>query len=166
VSDEDGPDELAPFRQTLADLLAALRREAGLTQQQVADRLGYSRATVAGAETGHRQPGEAFWARCDDLQASRGELRAAHAQLAGARRDRAERLVRQAETERDARVARWRAANLLPVAPADVTTTTSMGDAAQGDLLESVLRPSEVDEPCPVRRALRRRPRDRRRTAR
>jgi hypothetical protein len=41
-----------------------------------------------------------------------------------------------------------------------------MGDAAQGDLLESVLRPSEVDEPCPVRRALRRRPRDRRRTAR
>jgi transcriptional regulator with XRE-family HTH domain len=50
MSDQDEPDELAPFQQTLADLLAALRTEAHLTQQQVADRIGYSRATVAGAE--------------------------------------------------------------------------------------------------------------------
>jgi len=86
-TDNHDPDDLAAFRQTLADLLATLRKEAGLTQQQVADRLGYSRATVAGAETGHRQLGEAFWAGCDDLLAPGGQLRSAYAQLAAARRE-------------------------------------------------------------------------------
>jgi len=46
MSDQDEPDGLAPFRQTLADLLATLRLEARLTQQHVADRIGYSPATV------------------------------------------------------------------------------------------------------------------------
>jgi hypothetical protein len=76
---------------------------------QVADRIGYSRATVAGAETNRRRPGQAFWTRADDLLAPHGELRAAYAQLAAARRDLARRHARQAEDERDARIARRRA---------------------------------------------------------
>jgi Helix-turn-helix domain len=126
----DGEDsDLAPFRQTLADLLATLRKEAGLTQQQVADRLGYSRATVAGAETGHRQPGEAFWIRCDDLLAPGRQLRSAYAQLATARRDRARRLARQTELEREARVARWRAGHGLPADPPALTAATTSQSA-------------------------------------
>jgi transcriptional regulator with XRE-family HTH domain len=116
--DEDGPGELAPFRHTLADLLATLRREADLTQKQVADRLGYSRGTVAGAETGQRQPGKEFWTRADDLLARGGELRAAYAQLAAARQEHARQRAHHAEVEREARIARWRAANNLPAEPA------------------------------------------------
>jgi transcriptional regulator with XRE-family HTH domain len=123
-TDNDAPDDLAPFRQTLADLLATLRREAGLTQQQVADRLGYSRTTVAGAETAHRQPGEAFWTSCDDLLAPAGQLRSAYAQLAAARRDRARRLALQAELERETKLAQWRAAHNLPA------STNAAGPAA------------------------------------
>jgi Helix-turn-helix domain len=82
--EESGPGELAPCQQTLADLLAWLRRVAGLSQKQPADRLGYARSTVAGAETGHRSPGKAFWTSCDDLLAPAGQLRAAYAQLADA----------------------------------------------------------------------------------
>jgi transcriptional regulator with XRE-family HTH domain len=155
VSDQDGLDEFAPFQQTLADLLAALRREAGLTQQQLADRLGYARATVAGAETGQRSPGKAFWVSCDDLLAPAGQLRAAYAQLTAARKDRAERAARQSEAEREARVARWRAAASLPVDPAGIAPAATTGyptdptdPTAQGDLLGSVLPLGEADEPA------------------
>jgi len=132
-TDNEDPDDLAPFRQTLADLLAALRKEADLTQQQVADRLGYSRATVAGAETGHRQPGEAFWAGCDDLLAPGAQLRSAYAQLAAARCERARRLARQAELDREVRVAEWRAAHNLPAVPAAITAATSPRSADRTD---------------------------------
>jgi transcriptional regulator with XRE-family HTH domain len=118
MSNEDYPDDLALSRQTLADLLAALRKAAGLTQQQVADHIGFSRATVAGAETCHRQASAAFWARCDDLLATRSELRAAYAQLAAARRDRERRLVLQAEAEREERLTRLRASGRTPALPA------------------------------------------------
>jgi len=128
----DDADELAPFRQTLADLLATLRKEASLTQQQVADRLGYSRTTVAGAETGHRLPGKAFWAAADDVLAPGGELRSAYAQLAAARRDRGRQLERQAEVEREARVARWREASNLPRNPAAATPAALSADPVTG----------------------------------
>ena len=128
MSDTDGPDELAPFRQTLADLLTALRKEAGLTQEQLGLRLGWARATVAGAETGDRLPGEQFWAAANDFLTPRGDLRSAYAQLAAARQDRKQRLARQAEAEREAKVARWRAAHNLPVTSAVPTRDTEAGE--------------------------------------
>jgi Helix-turn-helix domain len=67
-------DDLAPLRQTLADLLAVLREDAGLSQQQLADRVGYSRVTVATAESRRRQPAEGFWTRADAALAADGEL--------------------------------------------------------------------------------------------
>ena len=114
-ADEPEPDEFAPLRQALADLLAVLRADAGLTQQQLAVRLGYARVTVAGAETGERVPGEAFWVAADNLLTPGGGLRAAYDRLAAARRNRKQCLARLAEAEREARVARWRAASDLPV---------------------------------------------------
>jgi transcriptional regulator with XRE-family HTH domain len=99
-------DDLGPARQLLADLLATLRRSAGLTQQQVAEQTGYRRATVASAESGHRVAAEEFWLRCDELLANHGELRRAYAQLAAARTERARRARLAAAAERDARVAR------------------------------------------------------------
>ena len=48
-------DAVAPLRQTLADLLSGLRKSAGLTQQQLGNRVGYSRVTVALAVAARRQ---------------------------------------------------------------------------------------------------------------
>jgi hypothetical protein len=127
VSDQDGLDEFAPFRQTLADLLATFRKEAGLTQEQLAVRLGWARSTVAGAEKGYRLPGKEFWAAANDFLTPGGDLRSAYAQLAAARQDRKQRLACQAEAEREAKVARWRAAHNLPVTPALPTRAAEAG---------------------------------------
>jgi tetratricopeptide (TPR) repeat protein len=118
VPDEDKPDELALFRQTLADLLVALRKDAGLSQQQLADHIGYSRATIAGAETCHRSASAEFWARADDLLASNGELRSAYGQLTAAREARDRQRTQRAEEERDARIARRDRGQAWPELPA------------------------------------------------
>jgi hypothetical protein len=117
-------DDLAPLEQTLADLLVSLRDEAGLTQQQVADHIGYARVTVATAETTHRMPGEDFWIRCDDLFGARGALRRGYAQFAAARHERARRRARGDQAKRDARIARGAASSTrLPAAWAAASDT-------------------------------------------
>ena len=98
-------DDLAPLRQTLVDLLATLRADAGLTQKQVGERVGYARVTVATAETGHRVPGEDFWSRCDVLFGAGGVLHGAYTQFADARRERARGRARAERAGRDARLA-------------------------------------------------------------
>ena len=50
------------MKSTIADKLKALRKAKGYTQQDVADAIGTSRATVGGYEIGRRQP------RLPDLQ--------------------------------------------------------------------------------------------------
>jgi transcriptional regulator with XRE-family HTH domain len=97
-------DDLAPLRQCLAELLAACRKSAGLTQQDVADRVGYARVTVACAETGHRVPAEAFWEKCDYLLGAAGQLNRAYAQLTAARRERARRNARDKQAEREGQI--------------------------------------------------------------
>jgi transcriptional regulator with XRE-family HTH domain len=59
-SDADGAVETAPLLNALRDLLVAIRSSARLTQEQLALRIGYSRATVAGAESLSRIPAEYF----------------------------------------------------------------------------------------------------------
>lgn len=50
------------MKNTIADKLKALRKAKGYTQQDVADAIGTSRATIGGYEIGRRQP------RLPDLQ--------------------------------------------------------------------------------------------------
>ena len=50
------------MKNTIADKLKALRKAKGYTQQDVADAIGISRATIGGYEIGRRQP------RLSDLQ--------------------------------------------------------------------------------------------------
>jgi Helix-turn-helix domain len=87
-------------KSTLGDLLAANRAAAGLTQRQLAAAVGYARVTVATAESGHRQPAEAFWVRCDDRLGAGGELRRAYAQLAMRRERRQRNLVLRDQVSR------------------------------------------------------------------
>jgi transcriptional regulator with XRE-family HTH domain len=95
-------DDLAPLRQVLADLLATLRKEAGLTQRQLGRQVVYSRETVANAETGYRQPAAEFWNNCDAVLDAGGRLRRAYAQFAAAREAQTRRRVDQAATVRAA----------------------------------------------------------------
>jgi DNA-binding XRE family transcriptional regulator/tetratricopeptide (TPR) repeat protein len=96
-------DELAPLRQTLADLLVTLRKGAGLTQRQLAKQIVYSRETVAGAETCSRQPALKFWQNCDAVLGGRGELRRLYDQFAATRREQTRQRADQAAAVRAAR---------------------------------------------------------------
>lgn len=53
-------------RRTLGEQLHSLRDAAGMTQQQLAQIVGYSRSTVANVEAGRQQVDRSFWERCDN----------------------------------------------------------------------------------------------------
>lgn len=59
------PDPVRSARLGLGQQLAQLRKEAGLTQHQLAPLIGYSRTTVANVEVGRQLADRAFWVRAD-----------------------------------------------------------------------------------------------------
>ena len=75
--------EITAARRDLGRLLIAWRARAGLTQQALARRTGYSRSTIASAE--HGEPVSAtFWQATDRALAAGGALTARHARIAAA----------------------------------------------------------------------------------
>jgi transcriptional regulator with XRE-family HTH domain len=58
-------DSVAVMLRELGRQLAALRREAGLTQHDLAVRVGYSRTTLSMAEIGRQSQAREFWVACD-----------------------------------------------------------------------------------------------------
>jgi transcriptional regulator with XRE-family HTH domain len=54
--------------------LAALRRQAGLTQHALAALVGFSRTTVSMAEIGHGYQARQFWEACDKVLDTGGAL--------------------------------------------------------------------------------------------
>jgi hypothetical protein len=64
--DETGPAaDDGPTRRELGRRLAAARKAAGYTQQELAAVTRYSRGTVSAAEVGGPEVGRGFWVRCD-----------------------------------------------------------------------------------------------------
>lgn len=61
--------------------LAALRREAGLTQEEFAQLTGFSRSTVSVAEIGRQAHAREFWDACDKALDTGGALAAGFAQI-------------------------------------------------------------------------------------
>lgn len=98
-----GPDEVA-----IGELLAALRKSAGLTQHALGRRIGYSRSTVASAETGHGLPTRLFWHSCDDALSADGSLKRAYGQTVEERASRAREQATRAEMNAAQTVAAWR----------------------------------------------------------
>lgn len=117
------PEQVAEARWALGRALAEARAAARITQGALADRLCYSRSTIANVETGRQNVSRAFWKRADLALSARGTLLTAF--------DEVDALVRccqaQAEATRNQqRLARWlsaqsqRTGNLvLVVLPAD-----------------------------------------------
>ena len=67
-------DTVAVLLRELGQQLAALRREAGLTQENLGVLAGFSRSTVSVAEIGRQPHAREFWAACDKALDSSGVL--------------------------------------------------------------------------------------------
>lgn len=70
MTDHD-PDSAAAF---FGGELARARHRAGLTQEQLAEKLNYSRGAVANVETAQRPPQKDFAVRCDEILDTGGLL--------------------------------------------------------------------------------------------
>lgn len=85
-------EAIALARRALGRQLSQLRRRAGMTQQQLADTVLYSRTTVASVETGRQQVDRAFWVHAETTLAAVGALLAGY--------DAVERLIQERDTAR------------------------------------------------------------------
>jgi transcriptional regulator with XRE-family HTH domain len=65
---------IAAIQKELGRQLAALRREAGLTQYSLAALVGFSRSTVSLAEIGRQCQAREFWQACDKVLETGGVL--------------------------------------------------------------------------------------------
>jgi DNA-binding transcriptional regulator YhcF (GntR family) len=69
---------VAAAARTLSSALAALRREAGLRQAELAELVGFSVTTVGHAETGRVRQSRQFWESADELLGAGGDLLRLH----------------------------------------------------------------------------------------
>ena len=96
--------------------LAASRRAAGLSQQQLAPLSGYTRSTVANAETGRQHVPRTFWSRCDEALGTGNALARGYDQVIGLHR---EQHVKSAVVAQQARTSLSRTPPLDPATPPD-----------------------------------------------
>lgn len=71
-----GSEAIGEARRQLGRQLAACRRAAGYSQEQLAELVSYTRSSIANAETGRQNPPADFWKMCDDLLNTGGILAA------------------------------------------------------------------------------------------
>ncbi len=100
-------------RRALGSQLAAIRHAAGYTQHDFAPLTGYSRSTLANAETGRQGVVRDFWERCDKALDTGGSLALGFDQIQAATRQEKEHQARQAQAEREARVRAIRSENVV-----------------------------------------------------
>jgi len=98
-------DSIDVMRRALGRQLAALRREAGLTQHELAALISFSRSSLSTAEAatiGQRQ-GPEFWQACDRALKARGVLADGAEQIRQARKAAERATARAAQEAREAR---------------------------------------------------------------
>jgi transcriptional regulator with XRE-family HTH domain len=100
VSDSEN---IAAMQRELGRQLAALRRQAGLTQEGLAGLAGFSRSTVSVAEIGRPAHAREFWEACDKALDSGGVLAAGFAQIEAVGDAEQHAAARAAQEAREAR---------------------------------------------------------------
>jgi transcriptional regulator with XRE-family HTH domain len=104
---------------TLAEAVVSARKQAGrelarhrhaakLSQQDLANRLGCTRAHVAGAESATNSTAAEFWRACDRVLGAGGALVLARGRIEAVQRARRDAAIRRDEAEREARLRQWR----------------------------------------------------------
>lgn len=78
-------ENIVALQKDLGRQLAALRREAGLTQEGLAALAGFSRSAVSLAEIGRQNQAREFWQACDKALATGGVLAAGADQISAVR---------------------------------------------------------------------------------
>ena len=73
-------ERVLALRQDLGRQLRGLRKEADLSQQQLASRIGYTRSAVSNTESGG-YAARRFWRKCDELFGTDGVLARRYDQL-------------------------------------------------------------------------------------
>ncbi|MGH6628403.1 MAG: helix-turn-helix domain-containing protein, partial [Burkholderiales bacterium] len=81
------PPELVARRLALGQQLASQREAAGIVQQQIGRRTGYSRSSIAKAEAGRQLLTRDFWTTADELLKAEGELLASYEQVRAAKEE-------------------------------------------------------------------------------
>jgi len=115
ISEEDkGRRSPELLRRSLGERLKSWRIAAGLTQAQLANRTGYSRSAVAGAESSGQGTARDFWVRSDAVLGAGGVLVAHYRTIVAAREREMFERARRAEAERDEKIREWRAEMNLP----------------------------------------------------
>ena len=127
-----GPGDVAGAWAALGRQLAASRRAAGLSQERLAPLSGYSRSTVANAETGRQRVPRDFWERCDGALGTGSALARGFDELAAMRR---QEHLREAAAARQARLVLG-----VPVADSGVL---GAGAGGRADLRRVDLPPGE-----------------------
>jgi len=79
-------DAVAEAWRALGRQLAASRRAAGLSQEQLAPLSGYSRSTIANTETGRQRVPRSFWENCDAVLGTGTALARGHDEVTAAQR--------------------------------------------------------------------------------
>ncbi|MGH8346169.1 MAG: helix-turn-helix domain-containing protein, partial [Pseudomonas sp.] len=95
-------------RKAFGRQLAGLRAAAGLTQDDLAGRIDYSRSTVANVEAGYQLASPRFCRQCDDVLSTGGVLRAALEELEELQRESHRRAAVSAQNDRKAQIEEWR----------------------------------------------------------
>jgi DNA-binding XRE family transcriptional regulator len=96
-------ETVAAMARELGRQLAALRREAGLTQHALADLIGFSRTTVSVAEIGRPSQARELWLTCDKMLDTGGVLAAGADQIEAVRRAEQRAAALAAQEAREAR---------------------------------------------------------------
>jgi transcriptional regulator with XRE-family HTH domain len=143
---------IAAMQRELGRQLAALRREAGLTQQGLGALAGFSRSTVSVAEIGRQSQAREFWKACEKALDA-GDVLTAGADQIGAVRDAEQRAAASAAQEaRQARaLAALTAARQHSGVTAGVTAVQPCPHCGHEITVLTTLIP-EIAEPAPLRR--------------
>jgi transcriptional regulator with XRE-family HTH domain len=96
-------ESIAGMLRDLGRQLAALRRQAGLTQQALAGLAGFSRSAVSLAEIGRQSQAREFWQACDRALDTGGLLSAGADQVSAVREAQEHAAALAAQEARQAR---------------------------------------------------------------
>jgi transcriptional regulator with XRE-family HTH domain len=118
-------------RRTLGEQLRSLRAAAGVTQQGLAEKVGYSRSTVANVEVGRQGIDRAFWEGCDEVLNANGLLKDGFDQVEQLHRAVSREAAESAQRARLAQISEWKSGTATQNTVSTTNRQADSGPAVQ-----------------------------------